>query len=147
MQTSVHPAAAPSLPAPPRDLGREMFVADLQAELAGIEARHMGNVAAARARIAGGESPFAVHRDKILGGYSTALRLQALVLNLYNGNHWRKKVPAPLDDLIANADRSHFEAAMDLLRGYYDRREEDREFLALGRQLAEEQQPRARRAA
>lgn len=29
VQTSVHPAAAPSLPAAPRDLGREMFVADL----------------------------------------------------------------------------------------------------------------------
>lgn len=147
MQTSVHPAAAPSLPAPPRNLGRELTLADLQAELAGIEARHAADVAAARARIAAGESPFAVHRHKILGGHSTALRLQALVLNLYNGGVWRKKVPAPLDDLIANADRSHFEAALDLLRGYYDSREEDREFLALGRQLAEERQPRARRTA
>lgn len=132
---------------PPRNLARDFSLDLLQADLARMEARHATDVAAARARIAAGESPFAVHRDKILGGYSTALRLQALVLNLYNGGHWRKKVPAPLDDLIANADRSHFEAAVDLLRGYFDNREEDREFLALGRLLAEQRLPRARRAA
>lgn len=116
---------------------RYVTMAELEAEQAAIDASHMQTAQSARARIAAGESPFVVHRGLVLEGYSTAIRLQALVLNLYNGNHWRKKCPVPIDDLIANADRRHFEAAMDLLRGYYERREEDQDFLALGKLLAE----------
>lgn len=145
MQTSGHPVAAP--PLAPRNLARDFTLADLQAELAGQEAQHHAAAATARARIAAGESPFAVHRSKIVGDHGTALRLQALVLNLYNSHDWRQKAPVALDNLLANADAEHFEAAVDLLRGYFARRENDREFLALGRQLAQARLPRARRAA
>jgi hypothetical protein len=147
METTVQTSAHPVQAVPPRDLAREMFVADLQAEIQAADARHGSAAAAARARIAAGESAFVVHRDKILGHHSTALRLQALVLNLYNGGDWRKKLPVPLDNLVANADRETFEAVLDLLRGYFDSGENDLEFLALGRMLAEQRLPRERRPA
>lgn len=90
----------------------------------------------ARERIAAGESPFRVHADKILGCHSTALRLQALVLSLYNSQQWHKKVPVRLDDLFAAADEDHCEAAIDMLRSYGRRGENDADFMALGKHLA-----------
>jgi len=99
-----------------------------------------------RERIAGGESPFLVHRDKIVQCHSTALRLQAVVLNLYNDGVWAKKAPVYLSSLLANADEEHVEVLMDLLRGYARRGENDREFLALGHQLAVARQRKGRRS-
>lgn len=100
-----------------------------------------------RERIAAGESPFAVHRDAILQCHSTALRLQAVVLNLYNDGHWAKKAPVYLSSLIANADDEHIEILIDLQRGYARCGEADPDFLALGRLLAEQRLPKSRRAA
>ena len=95
-----------------------------------------------RGRIQAGESPFAVHRDRILQCHSTALRLQAVVLNLYNDGVWAKKAPVYLSSLLANADEEHTQILIDLLRGYARRGENDREFLALGHQLATARQSR-----
>lgn len=89
-----------------------------------------------RARIKAGESPFVVHRDRILQYHSTALRLQTVVLNLYNDGVWAKRAPVHLSSLLANADEEHVQVLMDLLRGYARNGENDREFLALGEQLA-----------
>ena len=100
----------------------------------------------ARNRIARGESPFRVHRDKIAGFHSTALRLQAVVLNLYNSADWNKKSPVHLDNLIANADAEHYEILIDLLAGYKRNGENDAHFLALGQALAQARQPTPRRA-
>lgn len=90
----------------------------------------------ARERIAAGESPFRVHAQKVLGCHSTAYRLQALALSLYNSAEWAKKAPVRLDDLLASADDDHVEAAIDMLRGYARRGENDADFMALGKQLA-----------
>jgi hypothetical protein len=100
----------------------------------------------ARDRIARGESPFRVHRDKLTGFHSTALRLQAVVLNLYNAAAWNKKAPVHLDNLIANADDEHYEILIDLLAGYKRNGENDADFLALGQALAQARQPKPRRA-
>lgn len=97
-----------------------------------------------RERIKAGESPFAVHRARILQCHSTALRLQAVVLNLYNDGVWAKKAPVYLSSLLANADEEHQQILIDLLRGYARRGENDREFLALGHQLATARQRRSR---
>lgn len=98
-----------------------------------------------RERIKAGESPFAVHRDRILQYHSTALRLQTVVLNLYNDGVWAKKAPVHLSSLLANADDEHVQILMDLLRGYARHGENDREFLALGHQLAEARLRKGRR--
>lgn len=90
----------------------------------------------ARQRVDVGESPFRVHASKVLGCYSTAYRLQALVLSLYNSTEWHKKAPVHLDNLLANADEDHVNAAIDMLRSYAKRGERDPDFLALGMQLA-----------
>ena len=95
--------------------------------------------------LANGVSPFLVHREKILGCHSTALRLQAVVLNLYNDGWWAKKEPVYLSSLIANADAEHVEILIDLIRAYKRNGENDRDFLALGKELAIARQPKARR--
>lgn len=99
-----------------------------------------------RQALARGVSPFLAHRPKIFGFHSTALRLQAVVLNLYNDACWAKKAPIYLSSLIANADREHLEILIDLIRAYARNGENDPDFMALGKQLAEARQPKARRA-
>lgn len=106
--------------------------------LAAVLAAQARATSLARDRIAAGESPFEVHRSHILQDHSTALRLQAVVLNLYNDGHWAKKAPVYLSSLIANADDEHVEILLDLLRGYARNGENDPDFLALGRLLAED---------
>lgn len=110
------------------------------------EARYItqAEYAAAHKSVLRGVSPFARHRDKILGCHSTGLRLQAVVLNLYNSGDWAKKAPVRLDDLIANADDAHVEVLIDLLRGYQHNRENDADFLRLGRELALDRLPKPR---
>lgn len=98
-----------------------------------------------RLRIKAGESPFVVHRERILQCHSTALRLQTVVLNLYNDGVWAKKAPVHLSSLLANADEEHVQILMDLLRGYARYGENDRDFLALGHQLAQARLPKGRR--
>lgn len=100
---------------------------------------------AAACDLAAGVSPFRVHREKILGCHSTAQRLQAVVLNLYNDGWWAKKAPVYLSSLIANADAEHVEVLIDLIRAYKRNGENDRDFLALGRELAVARQPKSRR--
>lgn len=79
---------------------------------------------------ASSESPFLKHRDKILAGYSTAIRLQDLVLHLYNHRH---KVDLP--NLLRNADSLHREVAVELMRGYAENGEGDQSFMALAEQI------------
>ena len=97
-----------------------------------------------RERLAAGESAFRVHANKVLGCYSTAYRLQALVLSLYNSNQWAKKVPVRLDDLLAGADDDHVEAAIGMLRSYARFGENDPDFMALGKQVALRHLPKSK---
>lgn len=111
-----------------------------------LEQRRIDERASIRQALDAGVSPFRVYRDKILGCHSTGLRLQAVVLNLYNDGYWAKKAPVYLSSLIANADGEHFEILVTLLRAYKRNGENDREFLALGKLIAESRMPKPRRA-
>lgn len=80
------------------------------------------------------ENPFVAYRDQITGGYSTAQRLAALVLNLYNGAAHRVR----LDTLLSSADEKHTRIALELLAWYARHGENCPEFMALARELAEQ---------
>lgn len=61
------------------------------------------------------QSPFATHRAKVLGYYSTAAWLRRVVMSLWNG------VDHPLRlDRISGLDDSHFAALVEMV-GYYRR--------------------------
>lgn len=80
------------------------------------------------------ENPFVAYRDQITGGYSTAHRLAALVLNLYNGAAFAVR----LDTLLSSADEKHARIALELLAWYARHGENCPEFMALAGQLAYE---------
>lgn len=143
MQTITQAAAALGNP----NGDRYYTQAELDAQYAAdIERKKLARLGA-RAQLAAGASAFRVHRDKIIGCHSTALRLQAVVLHLYNGAYWASLAPVRLDNLLANADAEHVEILIDLLRSYARHGENDADFLALGRELAEERAPRPRKGA
>ena len=121
--------------------------AELDAQYAAdIERKKLARLTA-REQITAGASPFRVYRDKIVAYHGTALRLQAVGLNLYNSGVWARRKGVHLDNLIANADAEHVEILIDLLRSYAKRGENDADFLALGRELAEANAPRPRKGA
>lgn len=75
-------------------------------------------------------SPFKTYRREILSGYSTAQRLAALTLHLWNGAY-----PVRLDTLFANADQHHTLIALELMESYATWGENDPDFMALGREI------------
>lgn len=79
-------------------------------------------------------SPFERYRNEILGCHSTAYRLQALVLHLWNNDDW----PVKLANLMASADERYERIAIELIASYGHNGENDPHFMALGRQLASE---------
>ncbi|MBT0961695.1 hypothetical protein [Denitromonas iodatirespirans] len=79
-------------------------------------------------------SPFERYRNEILGCHSTAYRLQALVLHLWNNDDW----PVKLANLMASADERYERIAIELIASYGHNGENDPHFMALGRLLAEE---------
>ncbi|MBI2381494.1 MAG: hypothetical protein HYV16_12145 [Gammaproteobacteria bacterium] len=79
-------------------------------------------------------SPFLRYRSQILGGYGTAARLRALVLHLYNGGNY----PVRLDNLLAGADQTHVQIAMDLIGAYGRLGENDPAFMTLAREIRED---------
>jgi len=78
-------------------------------------------------------NPFVAYRAEITGGYSTAERLAAMVLNLYNGAAYGVR----LDMLLSSADEKHTRIALELLAWYAKHGENCAEFMALGKELAE----------
>lgn len=79
------------------------------------------------------DNPFTAYRAEICGGYSTAQRLAALVLHLYNGGVHGVR----LDNLLAIADERHTRIALELITWYGRYVENCPEFMALARELAE----------
>lgn len=75
-------------------------------------------------------SPFARYRTTILGGYTTARRLQALTLHLYNSNS-----PVEISRLLANADERHQRIALELLASYARLGENDHAFMLLAEEI------------
>lgn len=77
-------------------------------------------------------SPFVKYLNEIQGGYSTANRLQDLVLHLYNDEDW----PVHLGVLLANADERHKQIVLELIDWYWQHGENDEDFMILARNLA-----------
>ncbi|MFT3819805.1 MAG: hypothetical protein QM750_19705 [Rubrivivax sp.] len=71
-------------------------------------------------------SPFEIHRDKVLGHYSTAAWLRNVVMALWNGTDR----PVGLSKL-SSLDDDHFRAFVEMLRHYRSVGENDLAFLRL----------------
>lgn len=82
-------------------------------------------------------SPFDTHKAKLDGCHSAALRLQRIVLNLYNGNAW-PIVNDELSSYLSNADHDHRRALLEMLNWYAQLGENCPDFMALGRRLAKQ---------
>lgn len=79
-------------------------------------------------------SPFLRYRREILGNYTTAAHLQALVLNLWGG------YPSNLLMLFQVADEHHTRIALELITSYTNYGENDSQFMSLGMELFEAKQ-------
>lgn len=71
-------------------------------------------------------SPFATHRNKVLGHYGTAFYLRRLVLSMWNGTGY----PTGLS-FLTGLDSDHAEAAFEMMRAYHLNGENDQAFMAL----------------
>lgn len=71
-------------------------------------------------------SPFAEYHKEIMGSYGVAAKLRDLVLHLYNSNN-----PLDLAGLLRAADERHREIAIELIKGYARRGENDGYFMKL----------------
>lgn len=80
------------------------------------------------------QNPFVTYRAEICGGYSTAQRLAALTLHLYNGARHGLR----LDNLLSSADERHTRIAIEMLAWYAKHGENCIDFMHLARQLADE---------
>ncbi len=69
-------------------------------------------------------NPYQIHKSKFFADYNTAIRLQDLILHLYNSEN-----TCDLGGLLANADVEHRELAIELIRRYSILGENDRDFL------------------
>lgn len=78
-------------------------------------------------------NPFIEYRAEICGGYSTAQRLAALTLHLYNGAAHGVR----LDNLLSNADARHTRIALNMLAWYAKHGENCIDFMDLARHLRE----------
>lgn len=71
-------------------------------------------------------SVFELHKDLVLGHYSTAAKLRAWVLALYNGADY------PVDlSWLGTVDERHYTAALAMLQAYRQHGERDPTFMAL----------------
>lgn len=75
-------------------------------------------------------SPFRTHREIILSSYSTALRMQDLVLHLWNDNR-----PVQLGSLLGNADQKHTQIVLAMIESYSVWGENDPDFMALAEEI------------
>lgn len=81
-------------------------------------------------------SPFARHRRLLFSHYGGAMVIARLVLSLYNGHRF------PWDaSSISNLDQKHFNIAVKLLASYHRYGENDRDFMSIGEDLAEQYLP------
>lgn len=90
------------------------------------------------------QSPFATHRDMVLGHYSTASWLRHVVLAMWNGNDY----PVGLSKL-ATLDDNHASAVLAMIQSYRKHGEGDPAFMALAKECiarVEEEQAAAERS-
>lgn len=75
-------------------------------------------------------SPFLQYRDMVMGHYSTAKWLRSFVMSLWNGGGYKIGLSQ-----LGSIDEVYFNAAMAMLRQYRERGENDREFMALAKDI------------
>lgn len=80
-------------------------------------------------------SPFEVHRDKVMGHYSTAEWLRNVVMSLWNGSG----NPVGLSR-IHNADAVHYKAFLDMLNHFRSVGEGDPALVRLVQEIEERKQ-------
>lgn len=78
------------------------------------------------------QSPFQTHRDKVLGFYSTASWLRALVLALWRGSAHKVGLSQ-----LAQVDDAHAAAALDMMASYRRYGERDPAFMALAEECSQ----------
>lgn len=71
-------------------------------------------------------SPFVLHRNKVLGHYSTASWLRMLVLAMYRGSQYQVGLSK-----LATVDIDHFTAALEMLQYYREEGEQAQGFMEL----------------
>lgn len=89
-------------------------------------------------------SVFTLHRDKVLGHYSTASWLRQLVLAMWNGTDYQVGLSN-----LAMVDADHFSAAMAMINSYRQHGERDAAFMNLAvecQQRIESEQAASERA-
>lgn len=84
-----------------------------------------------RKKEAAKKSPYRLHRDKIFGHYSTAYRLQSLILHIYNSDIYK----CNLGGLFGNADIKHRDLAIEIIKRYSILGEDDKDFMETAREL------------
>lgn len=86
------------------------------------------------------ESPFLKHRKILVGAdYSTAQRLQAFVLSMYNGARFKFSA-----DGLSNFDDQHLEYFCEFARWYHRHGENDPDFMDVCRAMVAERESFAR---
>lgn len=96
----------------------------------------LDNLAACATRIDDADtiaSPFLRYRREILGNYSTAEHLRALVMNLWGGQ------PANLSKLFTGADEHHTRIALECIAHYSQHGENDTFFMTLASEILDQQ--------
>lgn len=86
-------------------------------------------------------SPFARYRKEIFGYYSTAERLQALTLHLWNSSN-----EVNLASLLINADEKHRRIALEMIASYSVWGENDPAFMMLANEIRDRRAQEAQRA-
>lgn len=76
-------------------------------------------------------SPFLRYRREILGDYETAVRLRAMVMNLWGGR------PANLSLLFHHADEQHTRIALECIASFTQYGENDTFFMTLASEIDE----------
>lgn len=80
-------------------------------------------------------SPFEIHRSKVLGHYSTAAWLRAVVMALFSGSSHKVGLSN-----LASIDAEHFKAFNDMVTGYRQNGENDPAFMALAKDVIRRQE-------
>ena len=83
-------------------------------------------------------SPFEIHRSKVLGHYSTAAWLRAVVMALFSGSSHKVGLSN-----LASIDAEHFKVFNDMVTGYRQNGENDPAFMALAKDVIRRQEEEA----
>lgn len=104
----------------------------------GDQERAMRSIDSMRTALIEYDSPFLRYRKEILGSYTTAQRLAALTLHL-----WNSRNPVDLAFLLSGADQRHQRIALELIASYAEHSESDPHFMNLADEIRDLQKAAA----